>query len=321
MTDILLGNVDYRRHMTTEGDQFQEGLRSAGWIVSGKGFDNVTDVPTILGRYQPKRIVVHDPRDWDPTSPIAFRKDVGFGRLEALRDAAAFKGIVVKDAGSSHAYQEKVYRSIRADAAITYYHQASVWKHGLWLRTVPLIRTYHSIDADDLATIPMDTARRPVVVSGALSNVYPLRQRVVRDCKVLGVDVLRHPGYGNRGAVTPIYCRQLAGYQVAIATASLYGFALRKIMEAVAVGCTVITDLPAYDVLPEIDGALVRVPHTINTTDLRDVIRRTVAAWDPLERGLWAARARAFYDYRSIGRLLALNLHLASSVPPAEVPA
>ncbi len=320
MSDVLLGNLDYRAHMTTEGDQFQEGLRAAGWIVAGAGFDNLRDIPTILGRYQPHRIVVHDPRDWDPASSIAFRKDVGFDRLASLRDAAAWKAVVVKDAASSHAYQAKMYRALGADAAVTYYHQTSVWKHGDWLRAVPLIRTYHSVDADDLAEIPVTSDRRAVVVSGALSKAYPLRQRVVRDAHVLGVDIIRHPGYGNRGAMTPAYCRQIAGYKVAIATASMYGFALRKIIEAVALGCTVITDLPAYDVLPEIDGALVRVPPTINTPDLANVITQTVARWDFDERIGWAHTARAFYDYRSLGRRLHTALYLAS-LAPRGVPA
>jgi hypothetical protein len=312
VSEVVLGNVDYRQHMTTEGDQFQTGLQVAGWIVAGRGFDDLVDVPTILGRYQPRRIVVHDPRDWDPTSPIAFRKDVGFQRFRVLKDAAAFKAVVVKDAASSLAYQAKMYHGIRADAAITYYHDRSVQRHAPWLRNVPLIRTYHSIDADDLATIPHQLDRRAVVVSGALSKAYPLRQRVVRDARVLGVDVIPHPGYGNRGARTPAYCRQIAQYRVAIATASMYGFALRKIIEGVAVGCTVVTDLPAYDVLPEIDGALIRVPSTINPPELAGVITAAVFAWDPVRAAMWAARARAFYDYRAIGRRLSTALYLAA---------
>jgi len=320
VTEILLGNVDYRRHMTTEGDQFQSGLHLAGWVLCGRGFDDLLDVPTILARYRPTRIVVHDPRDWDPASPIAFRKDLGFQRVAALRDTEAFKAVVVKDAASSLAYQEHVYREVGAHAAITYYHAISIRKNAPWLQTVPLIRTYHSVDADDLAGIPMGATRRPAVVSGALSMAYPLRQRAVRDRVALGLDVLRHPGYGNRGAVTPAYCRELARYRVSVATASMYGFALRKIIEAVAVGCTVITDLPAYDVLPEIDAALIRVPSTINPPDFAAVIRAAVEAWDPITAAAWAAKARSFYDYRAIGRRLALALYLASR-PAGAVPA
>lgn len=321
MTGIVLGNVDYRRHMTTEGDQFQEGLRAAGWPICGTGFDGYTDVPLILDRYRPDTIVIHDPRDWDPSSAIAFRKDLGFTRLSALRTAEAFKAIVVKDAASSLVYQARIFRQVGADAAITYYHARSIWKNADWLQHVPLIRTYHSLDADDLAAIPMGSDRRAVVVSGALSKAYPLRQRVVRDSHVLGVDVIPHPGYSNKGARTPAYCRLLGGYKVSIATASMYGFALRKIIEGVAVGCTVITDLPAYDVLPAIDGALVRVPATINPPELASVIAAAVLSWDPLERALWAARARLFYDYRALGRRLADHLAIAAVAPRGEVPA
>ncbi len=317
MTDVLLGNVDYRQHMTTEGDQFQTGLAAAGWTVAGRGFDDLVDVPTILRTYHPARIVIHDPRDWDPASPIAFRKDLGFQRIPTLRTAEAFKAVVVKDAASSLHYQAKFFRDVRADAAIVYYHPRSIWVNAPWLAAVPLIRTYHSIDADDLLeAVPLMTGdRRAVVVSGALSKAYPLRQRVVRDSRVLGIDVIPHPGYGNRGARTPEYCRLIARYKVAIATASMYGFALRKIIEAVAVGCTVITDLPAADVLPEIDGALVRVKPTIGSPELAGVIVDAVQAWHPIERGMWAARARGFYDYRAIGRRLSLALAIASQAP------
>jgi hypothetical protein len=318
---VLLGNVDYRRHMTTEGDQFQTGLQAAGWIVAGKGFDDLVDVPTILERYRPDRVVVHDPRDWDPGSPIAFRKDVGFARVAALANrAGCCRAVVVKDAASSLLYQKGFYRLIQADAAIVYYHPRSIRRNAEWLADVPLIRTYHSVDADDLGLVGLSADRRAVVVSGALSMAYPLRQRVVRDARILGVEILWHPGYGNRGARTPIYCRQLAGYKVAIATASMYGFALRKIIEAVAVGCTVITDLPAYDELPAIDGALVRVPPTINPAELAAVIARAVSEWNLTEREGWARAARTFYDYRALGVRLDGALAAFANGHTAECP-
>jgi hypothetical protein len=132
VSGVLLANVDYRRHMTTEGDEFQEGLRSAGWTLCGVGYDGLTDVPGILDRYQPDRVVVHDKRDWDPASAIAFRKDLGFTRLSALRQSSAFKAVVVKDAASSLPYQKAFYDEVGADAAIVYYHEQSVTTHGMW---------------------------------------------------------------------------------------------------------------------------------------------------------------------------------------------
>lgn len=311
--NVCLANIDYQRHMTSEGDQFQEGLRSAGWTLCGRGYDGLQDVPAILARYQPKRVVVHDKRDWDPKSSICFRKDVGFQRLSALQSSTAYKAVVVKDAASSLPYQKAFFTEVAADAAIVYYHPRNAAMHGPWLTGRPMIRTYHSVDADDIATIPLDGPRRPALVSGATSNAYPLRQRAVRDAQMLGLDVLRHPGYGNLGARTSAYLRHLAGYKVHVATASMYGFALRKIIESVAVGCTVVTDLPAYDVLPEIDGALVRVKPTINPDELQRVIRDATAAWRLDERLAWAEKARAFYDYRAIGAYLDRALAIAQS--------
>ncbi len=312
MSRIVLANVDYKRHMTSEGDQLQEGLRSAGWTLCGKGYDGSQDVQFILDKYNPDRIVVHDKRDWDPTSSIAFRKDVGFGRLEALRKSPAFKAVVVKDAASSLPYQKHFYDEVGADAAIVYYHPKQVATHSLWLTGRPMIRTYHSVAAADLDGLDLWAPRKRAVVSGAASNAYPLRQRVIRDAAMCGVDVLRHPGYGNVGTSTPAYLKTLAGYQVHVATASMYGFALRKIIESIAVGCTVVTDLPDFDVLPEIDGALIRVRPTMNPIEMRDVIRSAVALWNLDDRMAWAEKARRFYDYEAIGCLLSLELAKAA---------
>ena len=310
---VFLANLDYRRHMTSEGDQLQEGLRSAGWTLAGKGYDDLTDVPTILERYRPDVVVVHDKRDWDPASSIAFRKDLGFGRLEALQKSAAFKAVVVKDAASSLPYQKRFYDDVGADAAIVYYHPKQVACHSLWMNGRPMIRTYHSIASADLAAIDLRAPRKRAIVTGAASNAYPLRQRVIRDAAMLGVEVLRHPGYGNTGARTPEYLRKIAGYKVHVATASMYGFALRKIIESVAVGCSVVTDLPDFDILPEIDGALYRVKPTANAIEMRDVIRTAEKLWDLEERLAWAEKARRFYDYEAIGCYLDHKLSEAAA--------
>jgi hypothetical protein len=310
--NVVLANVDYRRHMTNEGDQFQEGLKSAGWTLAGSGFDGMTDVPAILEAYQPLRVVVHDKRDWDPKSDIAFRKDIGFERLNALQCWPAFKAVVVKDAASSIDYQRTFFDEVGADAAIVYYHPDSVRKYSTWLTGKTLIRTYHTVSPEDYEGLDLAGPRSGALVSGAVARCYPLRQRVVREARALGVTVLKHPGYGNKGSRVRDYLQQLAGFKVHVATASAYGFALRKIIESVAMGCTVVTDLPAYDVLPEIDGALVRVDPDIPIGRLRTVIAQTVQAWSFDERMAWAARARAFYDSEAMGARLSRSLVDAS---------
>lgn len=314
---VVLANVDYKRHMTSEGDQFQEGLRAAGWTLTGAGYDGRKDVGAILEHYRPDRIVVHDPRDWDPASPIAFRKDLGFANVSLLQTAEAFKAVVVKDAATSLQYQAQFFDSVGADAAIVYYHPRSVEEHSGWLKGKTLIRTYHSVDISDLDGIDLRRPRGGAVISGAVSRSYPLRQRVIRDARTLGIDVLKHPGYGNAGSTTPAYLRQLARYKVHIATASTFGFALRKIIESVAVGCTVITDLPAFDVLPEIDGALLRVEPSASLRAMGTAVRSALSAWDLDERIEWARKARDFYDYLTVGQALDRALATVAAKVPA----
>jgi hypothetical protein len=230
-----------------------------------------------------------------------------------LQTSAAFKAVVVKDAATSLPYQAQFFDEAGADAAIVYYHPRSVEQHSGWLQGKALIRTYHSVNVADLDPIDLRRPRGGAVVSGAVSKSYPLRQRVVRDKALLGIDVLKHPGYGNAGSTTPAYLRHIARYKVHIATASMFGFALRKMIESVAVGCTVITDLPAFDVLPAIDGALIRVKPTIGLRELRTVISDQLRFWDLDERLEWSAKARDFYDYRSIGRTLDLAIAAAAA--------
>lgn len=307
--NVVLANVDYRQHLTDEGDQFQVGLEHAGWTLLGAGYqDGVRDVKHLIDRYSPTACVVHDKRDWDPMSAIAFRKDVGFQRVGELARKPFFKAVVVKDAATSVEYQRKFYNEVGAKAAIVYYHPKSVTEFAPWLGTVPLIRTYHSVDADFVRTLDLRALRKRAVVSGATSNTYPLRQLVFLQGQRHGIDGYGHPGYGNKGSKTPSYLQMLAGYRVHVATASRFKFALRKIIESVACGATPVTNLPSYDVLPEIDGALVRIPVMSRLQDVLTAVQHADETWNLEERLAWAEKAWQFYDFRAIGVRLSEQL-------------
>jgi hypothetical protein len=314
--NLVLGNIDYRLHTTDEGDQLQRGLEHAGWTLAGAGYgDGCRDVPTLLERFRPAIVFCSDPRDWDPQHDGSFRKDIGFERIEVLRDhPEIFRVTVVKDAGSVKRYQERKFREMGADAAVVYYDPGIVRRLNPWLADVPLIRTHHSIDAELCARLDLRAPRERAVATGATSTAYPLRTLIMQASKRrkdLGVFV-GHPGYHNRGAHTPEYLRLLAGYRVHVATASRYGFALRKIIESVAVCATPVTNLPAFDVLPEIDGALVRVSDDASLDDVAAVIAAADGAWDLEERLAWAEKAWRFYDWRGAGLRLAAALEEAA---------
>ena len=298
---LFLGNIDYRQHMTDEGDQLQRGFDLAGWqVVYG---DGQTSVLRILERTHPTHVVVHDRRDWDPMSKISFRKDLDFPDLWALREHAATKVVVIKDAASFLPVHEAFYDEAGADAALLYYHPLSAGRHAPWMRGRPYVRTYHTIDADLIRTFPLSMPRSRGVVSGATSRlVYPTRWTALQKHQQIGIDRIRHPRYHNRGHATPNYLRQLIGYRTHVATASRYGFALRKIIESVACCVTPVTDLPHYDVLPEIDGALFRISPTMDPLEIRRAVEEADAQWNLEDRLRWARRCWAYYDFRAMAQ-------------------
>src|SRR5689334_9599651 len=133
--NIVLANVDYQTHVSTEGNELQEGLRRAGWTLCGHGYGSGSnDVRSIVDYFQPEAVLVSDKRDFDPESPGSFRKDVGFRNLDELaRRPEIFKVAVIKDAGGYHQYHQRFCEEIGAQAALIYYHERSVLAASPWL--------------------------------------------------------------------------------------------------------------------------------------------------------------------------------------------
>jgi hypothetical protein len=312
--NIVLANADYRSHMTDEGWQLQQGLAHAGWRLVGRGFDpDEVDVQKILDQIEPpEACFIQDARDWDKTHPGCFDPAVSFEHIELLHDQPFPKIVVVKDAGSVVEYQQEFAERVGASMAVHYYHDRSILPLSPWLDALTRLRTYHSVDASQCIRHYAFGARpKKAMISGAMHpNVYPIRwQFYEAACSGRSVvDLLPHPGYGNQGRQVDFYLKTLSQYRVHVATASKYGFALRKIIESVAMGCTPVTNLPAFDVLPEIDGALTRIPHRAQYNDICGLIAAAERAWNPEERLHWATRAWAFYDWRAMGTRLAARI-------------
>jgi len=302
---VVLANHSYCSHTTDEGDQLQKGLQHAGWTLSGPGFDGLDDVREVLERYSPEFVFVQDKRDWDKDNDGCFDKRMHWRNVGALRDSGVRRCTVVKDAGSVRDYQRRFYEEeMGSQAAVVYYHPLSVVPASGWLEGKPLVRTYHSVDPAQVRCLYARKNRKRGIVSGADSSVYPMRKLAVARKDFLGIDYLKHPGYGNKGCHTPKYLEMLSGYKVAIATASQYGFALRKIIESVCCGCQVVTDLPEYDELPIIDKWLYRISPNATADQLKKAIDRAEEEWDlanAIERGVDAVE---FYDFQKVGERL-----------------
>jgi hypothetical protein len=302
---LLLGNIDYRTHMTDEGEQLQRGLVDAGWTIAGYGYgDGCRSVKKLLERHNPSMVFIQDKRDWSRDSRGCFNSRVHFEELPLLAAHPAKKISVFKDAGSVIDYQRRSIEEVGADAVVTYYHSRSVLSLNPWLVGRRLIRTYHSVDADLVRTINLHQTRRRGIVTGAVSSLYPLRRLVADHHGKLRIDLQRHPGYHNHGSHTPTYLKLLARFKVHVATCSVFRFALRKIIESVAVGCTPVTNLPAWDVLPEIDDALVRVSEHADLDEMQCAIDFAEKNWTEDKAIYFSAKAAAYYDFRIAGQRL-----------------
>ncbi len=292
-----------RNHTTDEGWQIFRGLHQNGWILSGYNLDTISEpkVDSIIRQYDPSIVLLQDKREWD-LAPRDFREPrARFYNVTSLREKHdIFKLTILKDSQQRPFYHRDSAEEIGCHAWVIYYHPKIVKHLAPYIREEHLVRTYHTIDSDLIKGKPAYIKRHDrALLSGAISGSYPLRMRLMRERHILPfMDVLPHPGYHRNGCCTPSFLELLHSYKVAICTSSVFGYALRKIIEATACGCVVITDLPYDDVLPHIDGNLIHIDPSISSKKLANVIATAIEEYDEAKQRVYAAQCLMFYDYR-----------------------
>lgn len=303
-------------HTTDEGWQIMLALQSNGYFLWGKGCSdlgglNCTDVREIFApaNHPYGTCLMQDKREWHLNGPRDFRDpEAEFRHVSALRSHhEIFRLTILKDAQQRPNYHRDSAAEIGCHAWVVYYHPQIVKALAPYVRARHLVRTYHTIDPQIVPPYsPKD--RKGCLLSGAVSGAYPLRTRIANESAaglLRCVDYLRHPGYHRDGCATPVFLTVLSRYKVAICTASRYGYALRKLVEATAAGCTVITDLPEDEVMPAIDANLCRVPPDCPTWRVRELVGELESHYDPERQALYARAAVDYYSYLNEGRRLA----------------
>lgn len=309
-----------RSHMTDEGWQIMRALEFAGYSLAGYGITthtkrehsgsynraDLTDLKEIVSFTRPSTLLLQDKREWD-LSPRDFRDPMAkFTNVDYLRTRdEVFKLTILKDAHQRPGYHMGAAEEMGCHAWVIYYHPDIVRKLAPYVRKEHLVRAYHTLD-ESIVPAYSECGRRGCLLSGAVSGAYPLRQKLVAAQSYLpDTDYLPHPGYHRSGCATPTFLKILARYRAAVCTSSRFGYALRKIAEATAAGCVVITDLPSDEVMPDIDANLVRVRPDINVREMCEVIRRVCSDYSAERQEHYAALARYRYDYRLEGVRLA----------------
>jgi hypothetical protein len=315
-----LGTYDQIHHMTSEGFELFQALGSNGYLLGGNGFEiNSSDYSRILKEYTslrkhiPGTVVINDKREWrresNRNNPDAF-----FTHLDKLKESTStFKVNIVKDAQGDRDMHQFSVDEVGAHAWIIYYNPKIVTYLAPYLRPQHLIRTYHTVNPKDVPEFKSSERKNKALLSGAISKHYPLRERIASNTHTIcsrrnlmgrglkNIDILPHPGYSNQKTYTPSYLQTLSKYKVAITTSSLYGYALRKIIEATACGCICISDLPSDEAMPIIDGNIVRIHPSIEINDLQEIVNHAISKWNEEEQAFYAKRASEFYDYRAEG--------------------
>jgi len=306
---IAFGVASMKHHTTDEGWQIFNGLKHAGYALVGHGLPhNQTDVRSIIATMKPGVVVLQDKREWD-VAPRDFRDhDAAFTKVNSLAGQPnIFKLTILKDSHQRPKYHAEAAKDMGCHAWIIYYHPAIVCHNAPYVRPEHLIRTYHSLD---LKVVPAYAPKRMnCLFSGAMSRAYPMRERIRDNLKSLPmVDYHKHPGYHRKGCETPAFLKLLNRYKVSICTSSIYGYALRKIVESTACGCRVITDLPTDEVMPSIDDNIVRIPPGIPIPTLAQLVQDLCNTYDPKIQQEYAHAAKEYYDYRRLAKKLLVDI-------------
>lgn len=310
-------------HMSNEGWELfralQEGREDDKYVLCGNKkiskvakpyIDyNSTDVKEILHHYDVGKLVIQDRLEWAPDGYGLAKPEEYYRSYEDLAYRnTVFKLTVLKDAHSYQNYHAASACRIGCHAWIVYYHPDIVKAQAPYVRREHLIRTYHTVDPDNVPQY-FSHQRRGCLLSGAQHpNHYPLRAAIKNMAEHLPeVECLQHPGYHNRKTNTISYLQHLANYKVAICTSSKHGYALRKIIEATACGCIVITDLPVDEVLPEIDDNLIRIQleprHTLQQR-LTSLLLELYNTYSPEKQQYFSLVAKSYYSITNQGKLL-----------------
>lgn len=315
--NIGLAVSSMKDHMTDEGWQIFQGLEVNGYTLFGKDIKSSngrtdcddTNIINILARVNPNIVVLQDKREWEVVASDFRDSRARFKHTFKLKEREdIFKLTILKDAQQKPFYHKEAMEEIGCHAVITYYHPSIVTHVAPYVRPEHLVRTYHSLNIKHIPIIKSDKMDRSLI-SGAVSNAYPLRKRLIKEVnKLPNVDVLKHPGYHRSGCNTPKYLNALNQYKVSICTSSMYGYALRKIIESTAVGCVVVTDLPIEDNLPEIDGNLVRINSNWDTTSISNLIKDLYVKYDLEKQKYYADKCINYYRYEETGKRLVRDI-------------
>jgi hypothetical protein len=314
MTKLVLGVESVRRHVTDEAHVLQLGLKEAGWTLCGHKLDvDEVSVPKLLAQFNPTVVILVDRREWDirPNSqptPGNWRDPAArFTDWQVLKERPDILRLSVIKDNQNPAWHQQLDNDAGLDGWISYYHQDAVLARAPWITHDRLIRTWHSVDSQLVP--PFSADRKGCLLSGfvgkSCARIYPLRIELFKRYQELPeTDILEHPGYGEVGCRSTEFLNTLSKDKVAICTASTRDFLLRKVVEASACGCAVVTNLSDRDRPVGIENNLIRVSPNAWFDEVARAVRIALDNWDVEKQFNIVEKVKREYDWRIQGQRL-----------------
>ena len=233
---VGLAVEDMRRHMSDEGWRLFEGLEQSGYVLHGHNLGpSITDVRKIMELESPDIVMVQDKLEFDKNLGTFREPRAHFTNLSTLKERNDVSRCVIrKDSHSRVGYNREFADEVGAHCFVVYYHQQIVKHLCPFLREENIVRTWHTVNPEDVPVYASE-GRKGTLLSGAVSACYPLRT-LLFNSTLPDTTYMRHPGYHNRGTVTPEFLKILSRHRVAICTTSIFGYSLRKMIESTAAG-------------------------------------------------------------------------------------
>lgn len=306
---LQFGVEAFKDYASDTAYRIQAGLADQGFTCFGKRFPgdrNCTDMREVVERERPDIVHVEDWNTWNPKMKQKASADVEFTNWEWVGQQ---EGILrcTKHADPWHHFEEQKHfqRVFNPHAVLVRYEPDLVSRCAPYMKRELMVRLYHTVTREFCRPVREKGRDRICLLSGACHGVvYPLRTRIWREVRQLPdwektfTHRVHHRWLHSGGSAVPGYMEQLARYKVAFVGCSKFLAAFKKLYEATAAGCIVVTNFPETDRVPVVDENLFRVPSDISAEALQEICRELAFIWDEEKQKDLAQRTIARYDYR-----------------------
>jgi hypothetical protein len=253
-----------------EAVQRRFGVKFKWWGPGWEGYDQTKSVTENLLKL-----------DWEP-DVLWFYKAEG---LIGVKEAPGVKLVCFNEANDPKTLKE--IDEACADVVV-FHHESDM---GRWDIPQKKVHQLHCVSPEFFEDISIEDRQNDCMLTGAIAeSIYPVRarfQNLIQNGDIPGL-IRKHPGYrlAGRQACTEqymAYCAHLCRSKISLCCTSIYKYPLAKILESMAAGCLVVSDMPDDEEFKGNLGSYVVDVGDLDSKGTADSINGMLYNWgDPL---------------------------------------